>query len=166
MNGWGVSTWYTGTFRYANVECLNYRPQRSCGLGTLFTPVCHSFCSQGEGHVCLSGCWDTTPPSRHPLAVDTPPGADTPGSRPPSAETPLGADFTPEQTPPKQTPPLGPYPPRLSTPLGFFTPFMKKYTPPRISTPPRSMTLAYGQASGRYASYWNAILVLQNMHIV
>ena len=50
-----------------------YRPQRSCE-GYVFTPVCHSV---HMGGVCLSACWDTTPPpgvsprSRHP-----PPGAD------------------------------------------------------------------------------------------
>ena len=28
-------------------EWLYYRPKRSFGLGNIFTPVCHSFCSQG-----------------------------------------------------------------------------------------------------------------------
>ena len=58
-----------------------YRPQRSCGQGNVFTGVCHSLCSQGEG-VCLSACWDTTSPpgpGRHPLRSDTPPG---PGRHP------------------------------------------------------------------------------------
>ena len=43
---------------------LNYPPQRSCGQGNIFAPVCHSV---HRGGVCLSACWDTTPPwSRHP----------------------------------------------------------------------------------------------------
>ena len=71
---------------------LCYWPQRSCGQGNIFTPVCHSFCSQGG--VCLSAC---PPVSRHP------PGSRHPtnphGSRPP---TPW------EQTPPHhQVHPLG-----------------------------------------------------------
>ena len=44
----------------------SYRPQRSCGQGNIFTPVCHSV---HRGGVCLSACWDT-PPSRH-----SPPGS-------------------------------------------------------------------------------------------
>ena len=35
-----------------------YRPQRSCGQGNIFTPVCHSVHRAG---VCLSACWDTLP---------------------------------------------------------------------------------------------------------
>ena len=69
-----------------------YRPQRSCGQGNIFTPVCHSV----HRGVCLSVCWDTTPPppradtprwSRTPLLPEQnppPPGADTPRSRHPS----------------------------------------------------------------------------------
>ena len=74
-----------------------YRPQRSCGQGNIFTPVCHSFCSQGgrEG-VCLSACWDTT----------TPPGSDT---TPPRSDTtpPDQADTPQTRQPPwtRQTPP-------------------------------------------------------------
>ena len=69
-----------------------YRPQRSCGQGNIFTPVCHSFCSRGGGlPQCMLGYHHHPPP----------------GSRPP-----------PEQTPPKQTPPLGPDTPRSRhTPL-------------------------------------------------
>ena len=45
-----------------------YRPQRSCGQGNIFTPVCHSFCSQGGLPQCMLGCHQpppreqTTPP--------------------------------------------------------------------------------------------------------
>ena len=51
-----------------------YRPQRSCGQGNIFAPVCHSV---HRGGVCLSACWDTTPPP--PLEQTPPP----PRSRPP-----------------------------------------------------------------------------------
>ena len=54
-----------------------------------------SVCPQGG--VCLSACWDATPPgSRHP------PWIRHPRSRhPPGADTP-GADTPPEQTPPQE----------------------------------------------------------------
>ena len=45
--------------------------KRSLGQGNIFSSVCQEFCSQGG--VCLSACWDTTPPgSRHPPRADTP----------------------------------------------------------------------------------------------
>ena len=65
----------------------NYQPQRSCGQGNIFTPVCHSFCSQGGLPQCMLG---------YP-----PPGADTPLSRPPT-----------EQTPPQEQTPRSRHPPR------------------------------------------------------
>ena len=37
--------------------------------GYVFTLVCHSV---HGGGVCLSACWDTQPPSRHPPGADTP----------------------------------------------------------------------------------------------
>ena len=67
-----------------------------------------SVCPQGGGGVCLSACWDTTPPeqtppkqtprsrhspspqSRHPPGADTPPGADNP----PPRDTATAADGT------------------------------------------------------------------------
>ena len=103
-----------------------YRPQRSCGQGNIFTPVGHSFCSQGgEGEeVCLSACWDTTPPDQTPpqtRQTSSPDQADTPWTRqtppgpgrhpprpgrhpPDQADTPLDQADTPlDQTPPPQT---------------------------------------------------------------
>ena len=78
---------------------------RKRSLRRLCFYICLSFCSQGEG-VCLSACWDT------------PPGAETPGSRHPREQTPPrqtaprsrhhppGADTTPqEQTSPKEQTP-------------------------------------------------------------
>ena len=78
------------------------------GQGNVFTGVCHSV---HMGGVCLSACWDTTPPPPRPDTPPTPqsrhlPRADTPQSRhpwdhtPPSpeqADTPLGPD-NPSQT--------------------------------------------------------------------
>ena len=58
----------------STIETVNiYRPQ-----GNIFTPVCHSV----HGGVCLSACWDTTPP------------ADPPDTRPPhrSRHSPPEAD--------------------------------------------------------------------------
>ena len=63
------------------INSTSYWPQRSCGQGNIFTPVCHSV---HRGGFCLSARWDTTPP--HPGA-DTPPGPDPPG-----ADTPREAD--------------------------------------------------------------------------
>ena len=72
-----------------------YRPQRSCGQCNIFTPICHSFCSQGGG---LPQCMLGYPPprSRHP------PRADPPWTRPPRADTPRS-----RHPPPKQTPAYG-----------------------------------------------------------
>ena len=44
-----------------------YQPQRSCGQGNIFTPVCHSFCSQGGGSVSVHVGIPPPPPSRPPL---------------------------------------------------------------------------------------------------
>ena len=60
---------------------LYYRQQRSCE-GYVFTPVFHSV---HGGGVCLSACWNTTPPEQ------TPPRPGTPRSRhpPPGSRHPL-----------------------------------------------------------------------------
>ena len=94
-----------------SVRLNYYRPQRSCGQGNIFTPVCHSV----HGGVCLSACWDTTPQEQTPsLGADTPPGSDTPPRADPLEQTPpwnrppLGADTPPrEQTSPSSRHPLG-----------------------------------------------------------
>ena len=65
-----------------------HRPQRSCGQGNIFAPVCDSV---QRGGVCLSACWDTPPGSRHPPWEQTFPRGQTP---------PLGANTSPgKQTP-------------------------------------------------------------------
>ena len=58
-----------------------YRPQRSCEGYVLM-----SFCSRGG--VCLSACWDTTPPGgTPPREAHTPWEAHPPGSTPPPPGT-------------------------------------------------------------------------------
>ena len=57
--------------------CSYYRPKRSFGQGNIFTPVCHSFCSQGGGFSLPDPpflVWRTPPP----LGWRTPPGGDIP----------------------------------------------------------------------------------------
>ena len=97
-------------------------PATKLGQGYVFTGVCDSV---HGGGVCLSACWDTTPPlgadtpqSRHPLrsrhprrSRHPPPGADTPqadtpGSRHPQSRHPQGSRAPPRaDTPQEQTPP-------------------------------------------------------------
>ena len=81
--------------------------------------------------VCLSACWDTT---------HTPPGPGTPQSR---------------HTPPEQTPPRVDHPQPRHSPRADFP-------PPSVQAPPplRSTCWEIRSTSGRYASYWNAILLL------
>ena len=64
------------------------------------------------GGVCLSACWDTTPP----LVADTPPE-----QTPSRSRHPPGADTPPPRSrhPPEQTPPQSRHPP---PPLGADTP--------------------------------------------
>ena len=63
-----------------------YRPQRSWGK-VMFSQACVILFTGGG--VCLSACWDTTPPGAD-TPQSKPPGADTPQSRhtPPGADTP------------------------------------------------------------------------------
>ena len=84
-------TYLKHNFARAHSEYI-YQPQRSCGQGNIFTPVCHSV---HRGGFCLNACWDTNlPPTRHPPGADTPPP-----DQPPQEQTPPRAD-TPQQTPP------------------------------------------------------------------
>ena len=74
---YGVGTHPTGIHSF-------YRPQR-----IIFTPVCHSFCSQEGGGVCLSACWDGTPHPRKTPRDHTPPGPYPPDQAdPPWDQTP------------------------------------------------------------------------------
>ena len=74
---------------------------RKRSLQRLCFYTCLSFCPW-RGGVCLSACWDTTPPgpatprSRHPL----PPGPGTPRERTPPQSRHLQGQDPPEQAPP------------------------------------------------------------------
>ena len=73
------------------ISIFYYRPQRSCGQGNIFTPVCHSV----HRGVCLR---------QNPLGADTPPppGADIPWVRHPlGAYNPPGSRHPRQQTPPQ-----------------------------------------------------------------
>ena len=75
-----------------------YRPQWFWE-GYVFTPVCHSV----HGRVCLSACWDTTPPEQTPRT--RPPRADTP----PRTRHPSSSRHSPrDQVQSRGRHPLGP----------------------------------------------------------
>ena len=111
-----------------------YRPQRSCGQGNIFTPVCHSVHGGGGGSASVHAGIPT--PQTRP-----PPGADTPWTRPPPPprtrppldQTPLGADSPPgADTPREQTP-------------------LKKKTQGQTALPPGKQTPAYSlRAAGTH----------------
>ena len=103
------------------------------------------FCSHGG--VCLSACWDTTPP-----------GADTPQDQTSWDQTPPRTRHPPEQTPPRaDTPWEQKPPPGADTPLDQTPP---RQTPPRADTPPHRACWEIRSMHGWYASYWNAILFI------
>ena len=93
-----------------------------------------------------------TPWSRHP-PEQTSPGADTPREQ----TAALGAD-TPQSrhTPPEQTPLE--HPPGADTSPGADTP------PGSRPPPPREADSSIRSTSGRYASYWNALLFIFQTH--
>ena len=106
-----------------------------------------------KGGVCLSACWDTTPPEQTPPQSRCPPGADTPQEQtPPGKQTPPppGAD-----TPPGADPPLG-----ADTPLEQTNPWSRHL--PGSRHLPRKADSSIRSMSGRYASYWNAFLLFLN----
>ena len=128
--------------------------------------VIHSV-HRGEG-VCLSACWNTTPP-----------GPATPLW---TSHTPPDQPHTPDQAhhPPPQTRHTTPSPRTRHTPLGPGTHPRTSHTtpldqaqspppPPRPGTtppqtrhthpPPREADSSVRSTSGRYASYWNAFLL-------
>ena len=130
--------------------------------------------------MCIPACTGTdTPPDRHPSS-QTPPWADTSWSDTPSADTPK-CRHPQCRHPPEQTPPLGRQEPPGRHPLAQC---MLGYThsptqvhagihpPCQVHTviqtplpsacwdtpPPPSPNPSDGHCSGRYVSYWNAIL--------
>ena len=124
-----------------------YRPQRSCGQGNIFTPVCHSVHRGGSAsmHAGIPPPLDQTPPwdQAAPPRIRPPPRdqADPPQIRPP-----LGPGRPPRtrQTPPDQTPP----PQDQADPPGTWQ------TPPWDLVdlpPPGKQTPAYGlRAAGTH----------------
>ena len=76
------------------------------------------------------------------------------------AHPPSGADTPPDQAPPgsRHTPPRPGTPPTRHPPPGA--------DPPQEQTPPRKQTAGIRLTSGRYASYWNAFLLFQNISFI
>ena len=110
----------------------HYRPQRSCGQGYVFTCMCDSV---HRGIMGVSGQGELPLAGRTPLGKETPPCRENPrwqGDTPQARRHPLA-----------RRPPQARRPPRQGDPPGRENP------PPAI----RSM-------SGRYASYWNAFLLI------
>ena len=98
------------------------------------------FCSQRRG-VCLSACWDATPPlgSRHPPGADTPPGSN-------------------HHPPWEQTPPPGADTPMKQTPLPGSRHAPEQTHTPGADPPQHRACWEIWSTRGQYASYWNAIL--------
>ena len=90
-----------------------HRPQRSCGQGNIFAPVCHSV---HRGGVCLSACWDTTPPKQTSAQQTTPPEQTPPTADTPPTAHPHWSRQPPEQTPPKEHTPWNRHPPEQTPP--------------------------------------------------
>ena len=89
--------WVLAVTELFSVAFNYYRPQRSCGQGNIFTPVCHSV-HKGGLPQCMLG-YHPHPPEQTPA-----------GSRPPWQQTPPR-----EQTP---SPPRTRHPPGPDTPPG------------------------------------------------
>ena len=117
----------------------------------MFISMCQEFCAWGVSASVHAGMYHPQadpPKSRHPTRADPlksrPSQEQTPHkSRPPQEQTPQ------EQTPPEQT--------------------LKSRHPPRADNPPPKSrhpqsrhphTHTHRSTSGRYASYWNAFLVI------
>ena len=115
-----------------------YRPQRSWGKVMVSQECVILF----TGGVCLSACWDTTPPGSRqtpradPARADTRPGADTPWSRcPPEQTSPQSRHPSPRSRHPPGADPQSRHPPGE--------------TPPRADTPPAAEQVwRYSQRAG------------------
>ena len=103
----------------------SYWPQRSCGQGNIFTPVCHSFCSQGgRGSASVHAGIPPTPHPRSRSPPDQTPPHPPPRSRPPQTRhhLPPGPDTPRADTPLEQTPPGADPPQTRHHPPGKQTP--------------------------------------------
>ena len=117
-------------------------PAMKLGQGNVFTGVCDSV---NRGDVCLSACWDTTPPRSRQTHWEQTPPEQTPQEQ--TSPPPPGSRHSPrsrhsqEQTPPRKRQPLRSRPPGSR--------------PPAEADSIRS-------TSGLYASYWNAFLFVSH----
>ena len=163
-----------GSMVILNSTLTNYRPKRSFGQGNIFTPVCHSVHRGGVSAPNFRGGRGVPgevpprqtplPPGRHPPGRH-PPGRHPPGQAPPRqappwqapprAGTPPGRHPPWAGTPPGQAPPPGRHPSPRQAPLPPGRHPSPRQTPPRAGTPPGTRSTL-----GRYASYWNAFLLL------
>ena len=143
------------SFRRTHGSCAYLPSAMKLRQGNVFTSICQEFCPQrGGGHLPqhMLGYWDAGihpghlhsprqlhPPQHvHPLCrwAGTPPEEHPPGQVHPLQYTPWAG-----------TPPLG-----RSPPARYTHPIMGRYTPQD------------GHCSGRYASYWNAFLLLVSLN--
>ena len=108
-----------------------YRPQRSCGQGNIFTPVCHSVHRGGFLPQCMLG-YQPPRTTQNPPPGTTPPGPHPPGTTPPRTRHPPVPDPPPPRTRP---PPPGTTPPY---PWDHTTPWNQTPTPPGPHHPPRT----------------------------
>ena len=152
-------------------EVYVYRPQRSCGQGNIFTPVCHSVHGGGFLPQCVMGCHPPTPPDQTP-----------PGSRPPrpprTRPPPREADSSIRSTIHTGTHPTGMHScftcvshsvHRVGGYLDRYPPGTRytlrtRYPPGTRYAPGSSTCWEIPATSGRYAYYWNAFLFIFYIH--
>ena len=143
-----------------NVDLYYYRPQRSWGKVMLLQVSVILLTGESTWHPLET--WSRPPrpgtPPRdqvHPPGADTPPRPGTPpgpGTLPRTRYTPLGPGTSPQD--------------QVHPPGTRYTPLRTRYPPPGPGTPPDQVHPPRCRAcweirsmSGRYASYWNAILL-------
>ena len=80
-----------------------YQPQRSCGQGNIFTPVCHSVHRGGGLPQCMLGCHPSGRRHHPPLCQGDPPAKETPRKEaPPAKETPPPEGGIPRKETPRE----------------------------------------------------------------
>ena len=126
--------------RLSNVSLrfIYYRPQRSCGQGNIFTPVCHSV-HRGVSASVHAGI---PPPDQTPGTRYTPPGPDPPGPVAPPQDQ-VHAPRTRHPPGNRHTlwtrHPTTADTPHLDTPLGPGTPPWDQLYPQTRHTPPEQI---------------------------
>ena len=105
----------------------------------------HLFIILFTGGVCLSACWDTTPPRSRPPCHQTTPSPPSDHTPRLGAETPLGPDTSPGPDTPRSRPPH-----RQTTPPAI-RPHPPEQNPPWTRHPLPKQTPAYGlRAAGTH----------------